>query len=224
MFCIYLGAMFAENCGYSAFNCEGINHYSQECPRYMYRDHLIRYLQDGELGLASKPRMSGSLDHSNHSTIAQSNSSMDSSKFNHVVEDRNNSHSEYILANSRANQSHISRSSHSNSNSNHREIRVSGTINGNSEGGSHNSSAVRKTSLLRSHRGSSLHPSFEHLHHSLHDLDSFPDNSFVTWKSMSVSDRLSICRLLSNGDEVNSSIPYFRRHSWNLDELIQLLG
>jgi hypothetical protein len=41
--------IFAENCGYSAHNCRGVNHYDQECPRDTYRQKVYKYVANAEL-------------------------------------------------------------------------------------------------------------------------------------------------------------------------------
>ena len=41
--------LFGENCGYSTYNCKGIDHYEKECPPASYRRHLLDYVSNDAL-------------------------------------------------------------------------------------------------------------------------------------------------------------------------------
>jgi hypothetical protein len=40
---------FGENCGYSTFKCEGVNHYDHECPPSWYQHKLTQYVKEDKL-------------------------------------------------------------------------------------------------------------------------------------------------------------------------------
>jgi len=58
----HINMRFGENCGYSTYNCIGVDHYAQECPRERYKAKLLQYVSSFELPPNTKSSVNSSFD------------------------------------------------------------------------------------------------------------------------------------------------------------------
>lgn len=58
----HLNMRFGENCGYSTYNCIGVDHYQHECPRERYRAKLNQYVSSFQLPPNTKSTVNSSFE------------------------------------------------------------------------------------------------------------------------------------------------------------------
>jgi len=58
----HLNMRFGENCGYSTYNCIGVDHYQHECPRERYRAKLNEYVSSYDLPPNTKSTINSSFE------------------------------------------------------------------------------------------------------------------------------------------------------------------